>query len=532
MRFDFETDYCVVGAGSAGCVVADRLSEDGQSKVLVVEAGPRDWHPLIHIPAGFIALMSDARFNWLYTMEPEGRTGNRRIALPQGKVLGGTSSINGMLFVRGQPSEYERWRQLGCTGWGFDDVLPFFRKAESYADGDDAYRGKDGPLAVSSPRVVHPLTQAFIEAAQGLGYRFNQDMNAPDREGVALFQQNRRGRFRASAARTYLARALRRDNVRLETNALCRRVIFDGRRAIGIMFSRGERTITVRVRREVVLSSGTIRSPHLLQLSGVGAAAHLQQLGIPVVADLPGVGHNLRDHYAASVAHRTQGITTLNERARGLRLITEVAKYLGGGGLLTLGGSGGALFCKSAPHLEFPDLQLSFMPGSYAQFGSLEKQPGMTIAVWQSHPESTGTVMAKTTRAEDAPVIRPNYLEQQYDQQTVVAGLRIARDLFAHPALARWSVEETKPGRSVSTDAELLTFALQRGATGIHLVGTCKMGIDPQAVVTPELKVRGLEGIRVMDASIMPHAPSGNAHAPTVMIAEKGSHLMLNDRLH
>lgn len=532
MRFDLETDYCVIGAGSAGCVVADRLSEDGRSQVLVLEAGPRDWHPLIHIPAGFISLMTDPRFNWLYTMEPEEGTGNRPLALPQGRVLGGTSSINGMLFVRGQPSEYTRWQQLGCVGWGYEDVLPFFRKSETYAEGDEAYRGREGPLHVTRPRVVHALTQAFIEAARRLGFRFNQDMNAPDREGVALFQQNRRGRFRASSARTYLARALRRRNVRLETNAFCRQIVFDGRRAVGAVFSRGEQTLCVRVRREIILSCGTIRSPHLLQLSGIGAPDHLRKLGIPVVADLPGVGRNLRDHYAASVAHRTHGVTTLNERARGLRLVTEIVKYLGGSGLLTLGASGAALFCKSMAHLEYSDLQLSFMPGSYAQFGRLEKNPGMTIAVWQSHPESAGTVLAKTTRAEDAPAIRPNYLEHQYDQDSLVAGLRIARDLFAQESLAHWSVEETKPGRSVDSDAELLDYARTRGATGIHLVGTCKMGIDPQAVVTPDLEVRGLEGIRVMDASVMPLAPSGNAHAPTVMIAEKGSHLVLQGRRH
>ena len=531
MKFEFESDYCIVGAGAAGCVVADRLSESGQDRVLVLEAGPSDWHPFIHIPATFLKLVRDPRFSWYFQLEAEPELKGRAQRAPQGKVLGGGSSINGMAYMRGQAAEYADWVKRGCPGWGYEDVLPYFKKIERYDGGDDRYRGRSGPMKVSGAGEVHLLTKSFVAAGRELGFPHNEDFNGSAREGVGLIQNNREGRFRSGAAQTYLARAKRRPNVQIETHALGRRILFEGKRAIGVEFGRGGQVYRVRARKEVILSCGAIKSPHLLQLSGVGPADVLAAAGIPVTHELPGVGQDLHDHLYVRIAHRVKGTQSMNERTRGLRLMMELAKYaFTGGGILSNATTSGALFCRSNPELENPDIYVAFTPGSYAEQLKLEEEPGMAISVIQSHPESTGTIKPKTANPEDDPAIRPNYLSAEIDRRTVTAGLRVARTLFAAPSLARWSSHETKPGPSASTDEDLLDFARSAGTPGLHFCTSCRMGTDDRAVVTPDLKVRGLAGLRVIDASVMPGCSSGNTHAPVLMIGEKGSAMILADR--
>jgi len=531
LNFDFETDYCIVGAGAAGCVVADRLSESGRDRVLVLEAGPSDWHPYIHIPATFLKLVRDPRFSWYFQMEPEPELKGRAQRAPQGKVLGGGSSINGLAFMRGQAAEYDEWVARGCPGWGYKDVLPYFKRIERYEGGDDAYRGRDGPMRVSGASEVHLLTRSFVAAGMELGFPRNDDFNGSAREGVGVIQNNREGRFRSGAAQTYLVRAKRRPNVQVETHALGRRILFEGKRAIGVEFGRGGKRLRVCVRREVVLSCGAIKSPHMLQLSGVGPAELLAAAGIPVLHALPGVGQDLHDHLYTRIAHRVRGTQSMNERTRGWRLAFELAKYaVTGGGIMANATTSGALFCRSRPELANPDVYVAFTPGSYVQQLQLEKEPGMAISVIQSHPESTGTIRARTADPEDDPAIQPNYLSAEIDRRAVVAGLRVVRKLFAAPSLAKWSSHETRPGPSAITDEDLLDFARSAGTPGLHFCSSCRMGTDERAVVTPDLKVRGLEGLRVIDASIMPGCSSGNTHAPVLMIGEKGAAIMLKER--
>ena len=531
MNFDFETDYCIVGAGAAGCVVADRLSESGRDRVLVLEAGPSDWHPYIHVPATFLQLVRDPRFSWYFQMEPEPELKGRAQRAPQGKVLGGGSSINGMVYVRGQASEYDDWVRKGCTGWGYDDVLPYFKKIERYAEGDDFYRGRNGPVSVTGAGEIHLLTRSFVAAGIELGFPANKDFNGSARDGIGVVQNNRNGRFRSGAAQTYLARAKRRANVQIETHALARRILFEGRRAIGVEFSRGGKVLRVRARREVILSCGAIKSPHLLQLSGIGPAAVLAAAGIPVMHELPGVGQDLRDHLFVRIAHRVRGTQSMNERTRGWRLFAELAKYvIAGRGIMANATTSGGLFCRSRPELASPDIYVAFTPGSYAEQLKLEGEPGMAISVIQSHPESAGSIRAKTANPEDDPAIQPNYLNAEIDRQTVVAGLRVARKLFAAPSLAQWSAHETKPGPSATTDEDLLDFARSAGTPGLHFSTSCRMGLDALAVVAPDLKVHGLEGLRVIDASVMAGCSSGNTHAPVLMIGEKGAAMILEER--
>jgi len=530
---DEEVDYCIVGAGVAGCVVANRLTEDANTSVALLEAGPRDWHPWIHIPATCLWLQSDARFNWLYESEPVPESGGRRFRISQGRVLGGSGSINGMLHVRGQAADFDSWAQSGCRGWSHDEVLPFFAKAESYdGAGDAPLRGRDGPLAVSDFLAVHPLTQAFLDAAQESGVQVNADMNGSSREGAALYQQNRRGRFRANAGQTYLRAARRRPNLRLLTEAPVTRILFEGRRAVGIAYRRDGMERIIRARREVILSGGAMRSPHLLQLSGIGDASWLRACGIAPLLGLPGVGRNLRDHYQIRVGHRVGGIVTLNERTRGLAVVKEALAYAFlGRGMLTMGAGTAALFHRSREGLAAPDSQLVFAPGSFAAPGVLEREPGMTIGGWPSRPESHGTVRLRTAEPLEPPAIAPGYLSAQEDRRVIVSCLRMIRRLFAAPSLARWSRHETFPGDAVHSDDELLDFARQRGSAGLHFTGTCRMGSDPGAVVDPRLRLRGVEGLRVVDASIMPNCTVGNTNATVVMVAEKGAARIREDAL-
>lgn len=526
-----EADYVVVGAGSAGCVVAARLSEDG-ARVVLLEAGPPDTYPFIHVPAGFLKLIQNPRVNWNYLTEPEPGTGNRPHRWPRGRVLGGTSSINGMLWVRGQPADYDGWAQRGCQGWSYEEVLPHFRRSERYAAGDDAVRGRDGPVTVEDHRTVHPLAKRFVEAAQQAGWDYNPDYNSGDQEGASFCQMSRRGRFRASTARTYLAEAKGRPNLRVETRALASRLIFEGRRCTGVAFRRDGVETVVRAARAVILSGGTINSPHLLQISGVGPAAHLGSLGVQPVHDLPGVGANLHDHYIVRVSQRVRGAVTVNEQSRGLRLVGEVLQWtFGSRGVLTLGATNALLFCRSREGLMGPDLQLSFAPGSFAAdvFGVLEKEPGMTIAVCPVRPESRGTVMAISPDPSIPASIRPNYLSAPNDLEVIRAGIRLSRKIFSMPALAPLCVQETFPGPDVQTDDDMERYARGNGGTVYHPVGTCRMGTDPMAVVDPRLRVHGIDGLRVADASIIPAMPSGNTNAPTIMIGEKCAAMIRED---
>ncbi len=526
-----ETDYLVIGAGSAGCVVASRLSEGG-ARVTLLEAGPKDRHPWIHIPAGMLKLLQNQKLvNWGYTTEPEPGSNNREIRWPRGRTLGGSSSINGMLYVRGNPADFDLWAQMGCRGWSYDEVLPFFRKSETYrSGGDPEYRGQGGPLQVEDYRTILPLTHRFVEAAQQAGHVFRKDLNGKEQEGVGYSQMTRLGRWRGSTARTFLAAA--KGRVRVETEAQVTRLLFDGRRCIGAEFRQGGTLRQVRAAREVVLSGGAVNSPHLLQLSGIGPAEHLRSLGIEVLADMPGVGANLQDHYVTRVQHRVRDSVSTNQLARGLRLAGEVARFfLRGNGALTFGVTTAQVFTRSREGLASPDLQLLFTPASYAlgQLGYLESEPGMTCAICPVRPDSRGTVMAKSADPFEKPAIRPNYLSARGDQQVLAAGLRLVRQIFAQPAIARYSVEEILPGPGVTGEDELLAFARQYGSTIYHPVGTCRMGEDPRSVVDSRLRLRGFEGLRVADASVMPTLTTGNTNAPTIMIGEKCAAMMRED---
>ncbi|MBU2534404.1 MAG: GMC family oxidoreductase N-terminal domain-containing protein [Alphaproteobacteria bacterium] len=526
-----DCDYLIIGAGSAGCTLANRLSADG-SRVILLEAGPRDWHPMIHVPAGVLHLLYNHSVNWMYATDPEPGTANRAIHWPRGRVLGGSSSINGMLFVRGNAADYDNWAQMGCTGWSYADCLPHFKAIESYPPGDDEHRGKSGPLKIEDYRTILPLTHRFVEAAQQAGFPFTPDLSGAQQEGVGYSQMSRNGRFRGSTARTFLAEARARPNLRVETSAMASRLLFDGKRCIGVRFDQKGRARELRADREVIVSGGTINSPHLLHVSGVGPADHLRSIGVDVVHDLRGVGHNLSDHYATRISYRVKDLLSINQYARGPRLVGEIARWLTTGkGALTFGISSAQVFARSREGLASPDIQLLFSPASYDEhvFGTLEKKPGATCAVSIARPESRGTIMATSPNARDKPSIKPNYLSAPNDISVALAGVRHVRRVFQAPALARHVEHEIAPGDHVQTDEQTINFIRANGITIYHPVGTCKMGTDPMAVVDPRLRVRGIAGLRVIDASIMPLVTTGNTNAPTIMIAEKGAAMIRED---
>ena len=528
---DLGADYVIVGAGSAGCVVADRLSEDG-AQVVLLEAGPSDWHPMIHIPAGALHLRANPLVNWNYYAEPEPQTGNRSLHWPRGRVLGGTSSINGMLYVRGNPADYDGWAQMGCRGWSYADVLPYFKKSERYASGDAQYRGKSGPLLVEDYRTILPLTHRFVEAAQEAGFPLTRDYNGAVQEGVGYSQMTRNGRFRGSTARTFLAEARRRPNLRVVTKAIATRLLLNRGCCIGVVFRQAGQDNRVLAAREVIVSGGTVNSPHLLQVSGIGPAVHLQSIGVTVTHDLPGVGANLSDHFAVRITHRVKDELSVNQLARGLKLVGEIGRYAATGrGALTFGVTTAMVFCCSREGLESPDLQLLFTPGSYDPngIGRLEREPGMTLVVCLARPDSRGTIMATSADPLARPAIRPNYLSAASDVRALLAGTAHARRIFAALPLARYSAAETMPGADIQSDEALTGFLSEAGTNLRHPVGTCRMGEDPMAVVDPRLRVRGLEGLRVIDASVMPTVTTGNTNAPSIMIGEMGAAMIRED---
>jgi choline dehydrogenase len=528
-------DYVIVGAGSAGCVLANRMSENPATRVVLIEAGGRDRHPLIHIPAGYIKLLDHPRLTWGFKAEPDPGVNGRAILYPRGRVLGGSSSINGMIYVRGQPEDFDHWAQLGNRGWSWDDVLPYFKQAEDWEGGADEFHGAGGPLLTSRTADKPLLCHKIIEAGTEIGLDYHEDVNRlPPGSGdnIGWVQQTRRGRRRQSAARTYLRPAMKRPNLRVVTGALVHRVIFDGARAVGVEYACGSEIKRVDADGEVILAAGAVGSPHVLQLSGVGDPDHLGRVGIAVRHALPGVGKNLQDHYLARVTCTVTGAKTLNETSRGLPFAGEVLRYLfTGTGMLTYAASLVAASVKVLEESATPDIQCLLASGSFAPgpLRRLDDDPGMTAGIWQMRPLSRGYVEARSSRPEDPPAINPRYLSEETDRRAVVGGLRMARRLFAAPALKKYVVAENLPGSNVASDDELLDYARQYGSTVFHATCSCRMGPDALAVVDDRLRVRGLQGLRVIDASVMPTVTSTNTNAPTIMIAEKGAAMILDD---
>ncbi len=524
-----EYDYIIVGAGSAGCVLADRLTEDGTTRVLLLEAGPRDSHLLISVPVGFAKLLNNTRYNWCFVTEPEENVKGRSIPIPRGKTLGGSSAINGMLYVRGNPLDYDTWAQFGNRGWSYESVLPYFKKSEHFEGDGGATRGRGGPLNVANMRESNELCDVLIDAAAGEGFARNPDYNNGNQEGFGYYQVTQKHGRRWSTARAFLDQARGRRNLRVETAAHVTEILLDGRRAMGVRYLQRGQTHDALTRGEVLLAAGAVKSPHILELSGIGQPDLLASLGIPVRHGLPGVGENYRDHYAPRLNWRVKLPVTLNEQTRGLRMAREVVKYVAlRRGILTYTAGIAYGFVKTRPELEVPDVQYHFAHASYGTAATrvLEREPGMTLTVNQSRPESRGSIHARSADPLAHPAIRPNFLADALDQRTLVAGMRIGRQIVDNKAMDRYRAFEMNPGETVQTDDEWLDYARRNGQTLYHACGTCKMGGDPMAVVDDELRVRGLDGLRVVDASIMPTVVSGNINAAVIMIAEKAGDLI------
>ena len=524
-------DYIIVGGGTAGCVLADRLTARGRHRVLMLEAGGRDRGLWLSIPAGFPKLLTGTRFNWRFETVPEDNTYQRKIVVPRGKGLGGSSLINGMIFVRGQAEDFDGWAQAGARGWSFEEVLPYFKKLESFPEGDPAVRGHDGPMSVERVRLRPALAEAFITAGEEAGYPRIEDYNGLSQEGFGYYQVTQKNGRRFSAADAYLRQAERRSNLIVRCHAHVTGLRIEGQRVVGVDYRVGPDTRSALAGREVVLTAGAVQSPQLLELSGIGDPALLKQLGIPVRHALPGVGNHYQDHFCTRMNWRVKKPVTLNEQARGLSLVKAVLDYARTrSGILTLGTGLAHAFIKTRPELATPDVQYFFMHASYANAADrkLDSQPGMTIGVTQLRPQSMGHIHIVSADPMAMPAICPNFLAVQADADCLIEGMRAARHLMQQPAMQDYCAFEMSPGPAVVTDEAWLDFARRNGQTIYHPVGTCKMGIDAQAVVDPTLKLHGMQGLRIVDASIMPRLVSANTEAAVLMIAEKGADLILN----
>ncbi|MEJ2457329.1 MAG: choline dehydrogenase [Novosphingobium sp.] len=530
-----EFDYVIVGAGSAGCVLADRLSADGKYSVLVLEFGGSDRSVFIQMPSALSIPMNSPKYDWRYYSEPEVHLGGRRMHTPRGKVLGGSSSVNGMVYVRGNPMDFDGWRDLGASGWDYAHVLPYFRRAETRAEGGDTYRGDSGPLHTQYGRLANPLYSAFIEAAQQAGYPFTPDYNGARQEGFGRMDMTVHKGRRWSTASAYLKPAMKRSNLTVETHALAKCILFEGRQATGVRYTRGGKMHDVRARREVIVSSGPINSPALLKRSGIGPAAELQALGIAVHHDLPGVGENLQDHLEFYLQMEcTQPITLYSA-------MNPLAKAMIGARWLAFRDGLGATnhfescgFIRSAPGIAYPDIQYHFLPMAVAYDGSsMADRHGYQAHVGPMRSKSRGNVTLRSADPNDAPVIRFNYMSHPDDWTEMRACLRLTREIFAQDALKPYTGKEIQPGADVVTDERIDAFVARKVESAYHPSCTCKMGADsdPMAVLDPELRVRGIEGLRVVDSSAMPSITTGNLNAPTIMLAEKGADHILGNGL-
>ena len=538
-------DYIIVGAGSAGCVLANRLSASGEHRVLLLEAGEDDRWIWIKIPAGIAHILTGERAIWRFATEPDEKVGGRSIFWPRGRALGGSSAVNGMIWVRGDPLELDNWASLGNTGWSNNDILPLLKRMESFAQGDPRYRGHDGPMHITRYLDRDALSQGFIQGAQQAGVPVVEDYNGPRFEGVSYLQYNTRRGFRRHTGDNYLRPAMSRPNLKVETSALTLRVLLEGRRAVGLVYRKGGQDVTVKARREVLLCAGAVQSPQLLELSGIGHSEVLKGAGVAVTHHLPGVGENLRDHLHVRLGFETKLNITLNTILRNPLLKAKMgARWLFlGRGLMSTSSATSMAIARSHPDLPRPDIkmqlhQLSMASSHYggregarniAERMGLDPYPGFSIGCYVLRPESQGSVHIRSPEAGDPPQIRANYLAAEHDMRTIVAALRMIRKIAAQPGLARHIVRETRPGPEANTDEALLDHARATGQTSYHPIGTCRMGNDERAVVDAKLKVHGIEGLRVCDASIMPTMVASNTNAPSIMIGEKASDLVLAD---
>ena len=527
-----DADFIIVGAGSAGCVLANRLSEDPNNKVVLLEAGGRDWNPWIHVPVGYFKTMHNPSVDWCYRTEPDPGLNGRSIDWPRGKVLGGSSSLNGLLYVRGQAEDYDRWRQMGNEGWGWDEVLPLFKKSEANERGADEFHGDDGGLSVSNMRIQRPICDAWVAAAQAAGYKFNPDYNGADQEGVSYFQLTTRNGRRCSSAVAFLNPARKRPNLKIITNAQVQRVVLDGKKATGVTYlDKSGQEHTVNARRDIVLSSGAINSPQLLMLSGIGDTDQLTENGITPLHKLDGVGKGLQDHLQARLVFKCKE-PTLNDEVRSLVNRAKIAaKYaLFRSGPMTMAASLATGFFKTRPDVGTPDVQFHVQPWSADSPGEgVHPFSAFTMSVCQLRPESRGEIRLNGPNPMDYPKIIPNYLSTENDCRTIVEGVNIARRIGKHAPLESKISEEFRPTKDLAMDdyEGTLDWVRNHTASIYHPTGTCKMGQGTDAVVDSKLRVHGIEGLRVADCSIMPEIVSGNTNAPAIMIGEKCAQMML-----